>query len=126
MSRRTYVIRSAHDLRLLADAAPPARLALDMPGKPQAEVAARQARLARVLGACGCTEGAAGLLAGLGVALTAGLAGWMPGHGVLHLGIGALLAASLGCVTGKLIGLMRARRAIRAEIDATLRWIEAE
>ena len=41
-------------------------------------------------------------------------------------GSGALLLASLGGVAGKLAGLMRARRAIRAEIDALSRWIEAE
>ena len=126
MTRGIYVIRSAQDLRLLADAAPPSRLALDLPGKPQAEVAARQARLASALGACGCTEGAVGLVSGLVVALIAAVAGWAPGHGALHLGIGALLAASLGCVAGRLVGLMRARRAIRAEIDSALRWIDAD
>ena len=126
MKPATCVIRSADDLRLLTDAAPPARLILDLPGKPRDEVAARQARLSATLSACGCAAGAVGLLAGLCLAPIAGLTGWLPGQGAAQAAIGALLLASLGGVAGKLAGLMRARRAIRAEIDALSRWIEAE
>lgn len=123
--KNTYVVRSADDLRRLAGLARPARLSVDLPQKSKDESALWQARLANALGICGCTEGAIGLLAGLSLTLILWGIGWFPGPGGWHLLTSCVILASLGAALGRLAGLARARRVIRAEISAMIRWIEA-
>jgi hypothetical protein len=69
-----------------------------------------QEQIDRLAPACGCSEGAAGLL--LGVAVMVGLAladvAWLP-HGWLRQSMLALGAAMVGAVVGKTLGKARGR-----------------
>ena len=88
------------------------RLELALPGLDPSERALAEARLAARLGACGCSEGAIGLLAALPV-----------GFGVAMLDLVDVPSWSIvlaltcaGALLGKGVGLVRARLALRAEI----------
>jgi hypothetical protein len=114
-------IRRRADLALLLARPTPRRILLDLPGKPAAQTAYWQNRMARRLGACGCTTASMFLLAGL-----------VPGAAMLWPDIGALprwglaLAMVAGfAATGKVIGLTLARRKLRAEIKSLASWIAA-
>jgi hypothetical protein len=88
------------------------RLELALPGLDAGERAVAEARLVARLGACGCTEGAVGLLAALPVAgglAALELVGWPVWFFVL-----AVVCA--GAALGKVFGLWRARQRLRTEI----------
>ena len=77
-----------------------------------------EARLASRLSACGCTEGAVGLMLGLIPALV--VADSQPDATTLTrwgLGLAVVVAAMLA---GKLVGHLRAKAGLRAEIEAIL------
>ena len=105
------VIRSLEELRRHRRG----KVRLEIPGLPDA--AAHEARLNRLLMACGCTEGSVGLLIALPIAITFGLVSTWPlgSGGRIAVGLAIVVAGSLA---GKLVGLMRARAALRAEISA--------
>ena len=88
------------------------RLELALPGLDADERALAEARLAARIGACGCTEGAVGLLAALPVA------GVIAGHDLVAwpdwtvvLGV-----VCVGAALGKVFGLWRAQRKLQNEI----------
>ena len=98
----------------------PTRLALALPGLDPVIRAQAEARLARSLSACGCNEGALALIAALppaalwAFATQSGLAAW-----------GWLLAlVATASALGKFLGLARARRNLRREVDRVLRLAE--
>ena len=105
------VIRSLEELRRHRRG----KVRLEIPGLPDA--AAHEARLNRLLMACGCTEGSVGLLIALPIAIGLGVtSAWPLGiAGRIAVGLAIVVAGSLA---GKFAGLMRARAALRAEVAA--------
>lgn len=85
------------------------RVRLDLPHLAKAEQALAEARLNRVLLACGCTEGSVGLMLAL---LPAGVLAWQ-GRFVWAFGL-----VLLGALAGKVVGLARRHLALRREIRA--------
>jgi hypothetical protein len=85
------------------------RVHLDLPHLAKAQQDLAEARLNRALLACGCTEGAFGLIVAL---LPAGVLAW---RGQFGWAFGMVL---LGALAGKLVGLARRQAALRREIRA--------
>jgi hypothetical protein len=108
-------------LPAVASRVDPVRLKLEVPGLDPAARAEAETRLARRLSACGCNEGAVALILSLPVAAGAGAAlggGW----GAWGVGLGITAGAA---ALGKLIGLARARAALRRDVDVILARIGA-
>lgn len=125
VKRAPVIIRNAADLARLMTWPRPTQVQLDLPGKPAPEIAIWQSRLVTSLSACGCTEGAIGLIAGLAVALIVWMLGMLPGQGAWITAAIFLAVAVIGALIGKGIGRLRARRALQIQIAALRRWIDA-
>lgn len=109
-----FVISNREDLQRLAKARGVRRIEVAMAGLDDEVRALTQQRLAAVLGACGCTEGAVGLLLMLPVVGSLAVAHLLPSG---WAGIGLALALVVGgSLSGKLVGLYRAHQALLAEI----------
>jgi hypothetical protein len=101
------------------------RMGVDIRALPPEERASWQARLDRLDRACGCEEGAVGLVAGF---VASALALWLQPGGIRATGSGDIGWASVvmiaAAAAGKAFGLWRARRRSRqviAELNAVLR-----
>lgn len=88
------------------------RLELALPELDPRERAMAEARLARQLGACGCTEGAVGLMIGLSFGIAFAVLD-APGFRDWAL---ILMITCCGAAMGKVFGLWRARKGLKAEI----------
>ena len=121
MTRRTLRITSVAGLAMLGQhlrfgGQAPFRLVLALPGLPPDQRAGAEASLVRTLSACGCSEGAAGLLMALFIG-GAGSAALLPvGSGTLAWGVAIGSAGLAGALAGKSAGYLRARRRLAAEI----------
>jgi hypothetical protein len=89
------------------------RLELALPGLDAGERAAAEVRLAARLGACGCTEGAIGLLVALPVVSWLMVAG--PLGPFMRLGV-CVSVVVVGALLGKAVGMIRARTALQIEV----------
>lgn len=121
MTRRTLRITTVEglanlDRHLKFGGQAPFRLVLAVPGIPPDQRAGAEASLARVLSACGCTEGAVGLLAALPIGAVGTTMLLPAGSGVLAWAVATGAAAVIGAVAGKAAGYLRARRRLAAEI----------
>ncbi len=101
------------------------RATLNLPALPPNERAAWQARLDRLNHACGCAEGAVGLIVGLVAALVLAIAqpGGIRATSWRDVGCGALIVV-VAAIAGKCLGLWRARnerRRIAAELNELIR-----
>ena len=121
-----FAVQSGDDLReLLARIERgriPRRATSTIPGPDGASPSEARERLNRLLGECGCEQGAVGGMLGLASFAAAVLTGALPtslgSWALTGLGVSVFVAGSGG---GKLIGLYRARRALR---DFLERWSE--
>ena len=117
------VIATRSDLealsRRLSPGQSPVRLSLVLPGLTEPERSLWETRLAALLSACGCSEGAIGLVIGLVPATTLAFAPDLAPDGWARWGVflAVLVLSSLG---GKCLGLARARRQMRQEVDRLL------
>ena len=121
MTRRTLRITSVEglanlDRHLKFGGQAPFRLILALPGLHPDQRAAAEGSLARVLSACGCTEGALGLLAALPVGAVGTTVLLPAGSGVLASAVPIGAAAVIGALAGKTAGYLRARRRLATEI----------
>jgi hypothetical protein len=91
------------------------RIELVVPELPENEVRERQARLDSLTDACGCGEGSAVALAGLGLYLAYALS-IGPDLGAWGQTWRAALVVFVGATLGKLIGLARARVRLHREL----------
>lgn len=94
-------------------------LSLSLAGLKEPDRTLTEARLAALLSACGCTQGAIALILALPFAVWLICFSRISSGGMLQwgLGFGVLIAAS---VIGKLVGLARARQVLTHEIAAVL------
>jgi hypothetical protein len=121
------VIATRSDLqalpRRLSPGQSPVRLSLVLPGLAEPERTLWEARLAALLSACGCSEGAIGLVIGLvpATALAFGLHLAPDGWARWGVFLTVLVLASFG---GKYVGLARARRRMREEVDRLLAHLD--
>ena len=92
----------------------PLRLAETFGGKDRASL---EKELNRHYYACGCTEGAKGLLLGLFIGTVLSMSAWFRASwSLLDAGTLLLSGAILGAVVGKVIGLLHANMRLRATI----------
>jgi hypothetical protein len=121
------VIATRSDLealpRRLSPGQSPVRLSLVLPGLAEPARSLWETRLATQLSACGCSEGAIGLVIGLVPATALAFGPHLAPGGWARWGVflAVLVLASLG---GKCVGLARARRRMRQEVDRLLAQLD--
>jgi hypothetical protein len=117
------VIATRSDLqalpRRLSPGQSPVRLSLVLPGLAEPERSLWETRLAALLSTCGRSEGAIGLVPATTLAFAPDLAPDVWARWGVFLAV--LVLASLG---GKCLGLARARRRMRQEVDRLLAHLD--
>ncbi|MCB2128424.1 MAG: hypothetical protein KDE03_04940 [Rhodobacteraceae bacterium] len=125
MKPRARVITGAADLDGLSLVSGPRQVKFHPPVADAEDASQWQTRLNRALSRCGCTEG--GVAMALALPVAALWAGWLAPEGagvLLRAGAGfALMVAA--ALAGKLAGLARATRHLRAEIAACRNWMHS-
>lgn len=125
MNQRTLRITSVEGLMSLdgylkLGGQAPFRLILALPGLPPDLRAEAETSLARTLSACGCTEGAVGLLAALPVGAAVAMMVLPAASGSLAWAVCIGAGGVIGAMAGKVAGRLRARRRLAREVERIL------